>query len=133
MRQEHYDGPDYFPNGGGGGAVGGSGRGGSTAAAAGDLGRETPFVPVASSTERGQRQSDSNQIGVSLGRDHFHERNSQMLMYFSSGQKGPFVLAFGCFEKAAIAVAWRKCPHRAGEACHAKHARDITHSVTIMA
>lgn len=73
VRQEHYDGPDYFPN-GGGGAVGGSGRGGGSsaaaAAAAGDLGRETPFVPVASTTERGQRQSDfdSNQIGVSRGR-----------------------------------------------------------------
>ena len=69
VRQEHYDGPDYFPN--GGGAVGGSGRGGSSsssaATAAGDLSRETPFVPAASTTERGQRQSDidSDQIGVS--------------------------------------------------------------------
>ena len=70
VRQEHYDGPDYFPNGGGGdGAVGGNGRGGgsSAAAAVGDLSRETPFVPVAPTTERGQRQSDieSDQIGVS--------------------------------------------------------------------
>jgi len=70
VRQEHYDGPDYFPNGGGGdGAAGGSGRGGgsSVAAAVGDLSRETPFVPVAPTTERGQRQSDidSDQIGDS--------------------------------------------------------------------
>ena len=60
VRQEHYDGPDYFPNGGGGG--------GGAVTAPGELGRETPFVPVASpTTERGQRQSDidANQIGVS--------------------------------------------------------------------
>ena len=80
VRQEHYDGPDYFPNGGGGGGGdivvrgGGSGVGGGGEAvtAPGDLGRETPFVPVASpTTERGQRQSDidANQIGVSEVRE----------------------------------------------------------------
>ena len=77
VRQEHYDGPDYFPNGGSGGGGGdivvrgGSGvggGGGGAVTAPGELGRETPFVPVASpTTERGQRQSDidANQIGVS--------------------------------------------------------------------
>ena len=79
VRQEHYDGPDYFPNGGGGGGGGGGdivvrggsgvgGGGGGAVTAPGELGQETPFVPVASpTTERGQRQSDidANQIGVS--------------------------------------------------------------------
>ena len=81
VRQEHYDGPDYFPNGGGGGgggdidivSRGGSlGGGGGVVTAPGELGRETPFVPVASpTTERGQRQSDidANQIGVSEVRE----------------------------------------------------------------
>ena len=68
VRQEHYDGPDYFPNGGGGG--GGGGEGANILSAVGgasDLGREAPFLPVAATTERGQRQSDldSDQIGVS--------------------------------------------------------------------
>ena len=81
VRQEHYDGPDYFPNGGGGGgggdidivSRGGSlGGGGGVVTAPGELGRETPFVPVASpTTERGQRLSDidANQIGVSEVRE----------------------------------------------------------------